>query len=86
MDRRRAEASRRSDRPRRGGARDGRGGGAAKRRLRRDKEVVPVGLGTFAAAVRPARRGFNPPTKPPPAIRAITTVRFKPGAELRAMA
>ena len=86
MDRRRAEASRRSDRPSRGGARDGRGGGAAKRGLRRAKEVALVGLGTFAAAVRPARRGFNPPTKPPPAIRAITTVRFKPGAELRAMA
>ena len=61
-------------------------GAAAKRGLRREKEVAPVGLGTFAAAVRPARRGFNPPTKPPMAIRAVTTVRFKPGAELRALA
>ena len=57
-----------------------------KQGLRRDKEVALVGWGTFAAAVRPARRGFNPPTKPPMAIRAIKTVRFKAGAELRAMA
>jgi DNA-binding protein HU-beta len=59
---------------------------AAQRGRRREQEVALVGLGTFAAAVRPARRGFNPPTKPPMAIRAITPVRFKPGAELRAMA
>jgi DNA-binding protein HU-beta len=59
---------------------------AVKRGLRRDKEVALVGFGPFAAAVRPARRGFNPHTKQPMAIRAIKTVRFKAGAELRALA
>lgn len=54
-----------------------------KRGLRRDKEVSLVGFGTFAVAVRPARNGFNPHTKQPMKIRAVKTVRFKPGAELR---
>ena len=59
---------------------------AVKRGLRRDKEVSLVGFGTFAAALRPARRGFNPHTKQPMKIRAMKTIRFKAGAELRAMA
>ena len=59
---------------------------AVKRGLRRDKEVALVGFGTFALAVRPARNGFNPHTKQPMKIRAIKTIRFKPGAELRALA
>lgn len=56
---------------------------AVKRGLRRDKEVSLVGFGTFALAVRPARNGFNPHTKQPMKIRAVKTVRFKPGADLR---
>lgn len=56
---------------------------AVKRGLRRDKEVAIVGFGTFAVAVRPARNGFNPHTKKPMKIRAIKTVRFKAGTELR---
>jgi DNA-binding protein HU-beta len=59
---------------------------ALKRGLRRDKEVSLVGFGTFALAVRPARNGFNPHTKQPMKIRAIKTIRFKPGAELRSLA
>src|SRR5262249_62283989 len=59
---------------------------AVKRGLRRDREVSLVGFGTFALAVRPARNGFNPHTKQPMKIRAIRTIRFKPGAELRALA
>jgi len=59
---------------------------AVKNGLRRDKEVALVGFGTFAVATRPARRGFNPHTKQPMRIRAIKTVRFKAGAELRAVA
>ncbi len=59
---------------------------AIKRGLRRDREVSLVGFGTFALAVRPARNGFNPHTKQPMKIRAIKTIRFKPGAELRAIA
>lgn len=56
---------------------------AVKRGLRRDKEVALVGFGTFAVAVRPARRGFNPHTKQPMTIAAMKTVRFKAGVELR---
>ena len=59
---------------------------AIKRGLRRDKEVALVGFGTFAMAVRPARNGYNPHTKQPMKIRAIKTIRFKPGAYLRSLA
>ena len=59
---------------------------AVKRGLRRDKEVSLVGFGTFALAIRPARNGYNPHTKQPMKIRAIRTIRFKPGAELRGIA
>jgi len=58
---------------------------AVKRGLRRDREVQIVGFGSFAAAVRPARRGFNPHTQQPMKIPAVKTVRFKPGSELRAL-
>lgn len=59
---------------------------AVKRGLKRDKEVSLVGFGTFATAVRPARRGFNPHTKQPMKIPALRTVRFKPGTDLRSIA
>ena len=59
---------------------------AVKRGLKRDKEVSLVGFGTFATAVRPARRGYNPHTKQPMKIPALRTVRFKAGTELRAIA
>lgn len=58
---------------------------AVKRGLKRDREVSLVGFGTFALTVRPARNGFNPHTKKPMKIRAMKTVRFKPGAELRSI-
>ncbi|WP_414663443.1 HU family DNA-binding protein [Horticoccus sp. 23ND18S-11] len=58
---------------------------AVKRGLRRDKEVALVGFGTFAMAVRPARNGYNPHTKQPMKIRAIRTIRFKPGVDLRSL-
>jgi DNA-binding protein HU-beta len=56
---------------------------AVKRGLKRDREVSLVGFGTFAIALRPARRGFNPHTKQPMKIRAMKTVRFKAGTDLR---
>ena len=59
---------------------------AVKRGLRRDKEVSLVGFGTFALAIRPARNGYNPNTKQPMKIRAMRTIRFKPGADLRSVA
>lgn len=58
---------------------------AVKRGLRRDREVSLVGFGAFTIAVRRARRGFNPHTKQPMTIRAMKTVRFKAGTELRAI-
>ena len=58
---------------------------AVKRGLRRDKEVSIVGFGTFSLAVRAARNGYNPHTKQPMKIRAMKTVRFKPGVELRGL-
>jgi DNA-binding protein HU-beta len=58
---------------------------AVKRGLRRDKEVALVGFGTFAVAVRPARRGFNPHTRQPMKIPAMKTVRFRAGTELRGL-
>lgn len=59
---------------------------AVRNGLRRDKEVALVGFGTFATALIPARQGFNPHTQRPMKIRAVKTVRFKPGADLRASA
>ncbi|MEO6246584.1 MAG: HU family DNA-binding protein [Opitutaceae bacterium] len=59
---------------------------AIKRGLRRDGEVAVVGFGAFALAVRPARNGFNPHTKRAMKIPAVKTIRFKPSAELRALA
>ena len=59
---------------------------AVKRGLRRDKEVSLVGFGTFAVAVRPARRGFNPHTQQPMKIRAVRTIRFRAGSDLRTLA
>jgi len=54
-----------------------------KQGLRRDREVSLVGFGTFALAVRPARRGFNPHTRTPMKIAAVKTIRFRAGAALR---
>lgn len=59
---------------------------AVKRGLRRDKEVSLVGFGTFSIATRPARNGYNPHTKERMKIRAMKTIRFKPGADLRSLA
>jgi DNA-binding protein HU-beta len=56
---------------------------AIRRGLRRDREVSLLGFGTFAVTTRPARNGFNPHTKQPMKIRAMKTVRFKAGAELK---
>ena len=58
---------------------------AIRRGLKKDREVALVGFGTFAVATRPARNGFNPHTKQPMKIRAMKTVRFKAGAELKGL-
>jgi DNA-binding protein HU-beta len=59
---------------------------AVRRGLKRDKEVALIGFGTFAVAVRPARRGYNPHTRRPMRIPAVKTIRFRPSAELRKLA
>ncbi len=56
-----------------------------KRGLRRDRKVQLVGFGSFVLALRPGRRGFNPHTRQPMRIPAVKTVRFKAGADLRAL-
>ncbi|MCX6945605.1 MAG: HU family DNA-binding protein [Opitutales bacterium] len=60
--------------------------GAVGRGLRRDREVQLVGFGAFAVATRAARRGYNPHTRRPMKIRAMKTIRFKAGLELKAEA
>lgn len=59
---------------------------AVSRGLKRDKEVQLVGFGAFVVTARAARRGFNPHTREPMKIRAMKTIRFRPGLDLRAMA
>jgi DNA-binding protein HU-beta len=58
---------------------------AIKRGLKRDSLVHLVGFGTFSVAQRSARNGFNPHTRKPMKIPAIKLVRFKAGANLRAL-
>ncbi len=54
--------------------------------LKHDQEVQLVGFGAFAIANRGARRGFNPHTQRPMKIRAMKTIRFKAGLDLKALA
>ncbi|QYM79367.1 HU family DNA-binding protein [Horticoccus luteus] len=58
--------------------------GAVASGIKQDKQVQIVGFGAFAVTRRAARRGFNPHTKKPMTIKAMKTVRFKPGTELKA--
>lgn len=53
--------------------------------LKRDHEVQLVGFGAFAVATRAARRGYNPHTQRPMKIRAMKTIRFKAGLDLKAV-
>ena len=46
--------------------------------------VQIIGFGTFAKVKRAARNGINPKTKEPIKIKASTSVKFKPGAKLKA--
>ena len=57
--------------------------GAVTAGIRRDKQVQIVGFGAFSITKRAARRGYNPHTKKPMTIKAMKTVRFKPGTELK---
>jgi DNA-binding protein HU-beta len=58
---------------------------AIRRGLKREKEVQVVGFGCFTQVQRPARPGFNPHTRQPMKIPAMKSIRFKAGADLRAL-
>ena len=53
------------------------------RGLRRDREVVLVGFGTFRVSRRRARKGVNPRTGKPIRIRASRHVSFHAGKDLK---
>lgn len=57
---------------------------AIKTGVKNDKSVQLIGFGTFSVAKRAAREGVNPRTKEKIQIQASTTVKFKPGAGLKA--
>ncbi len=57
---------------------------AIKAGIKKDKAVTLIGFGTFSIAKRNARTGINPKTKEKIKIKASKTVKFKPGADLKA--
>jgi nucleoid DNA-binding protein len=57
---------------------------AIKEGVKKHKSVQLIGFGTFSVAKRAARDGVNPRTKEKIRIGASTTVKFKPGAGLKA--
>lgn len=57
---------------------------AIKKGVKKDKSVQLIGFGTFSVAKRAAREGINPRTKEKIKIKASKTVKFKPGAGLKA--
>lgn len=59
---------------------------AIKRGVKKDKTVQLIGFGTFASVKRAARNGVNPRTGEKLKIKASKTVKFKPGAGLKAVA
>ena len=58
--------------------------GAIGRGLKRDKEVLLVGFGTFRVNRRRPRKGVNPRTGKPIRIKASKRVSFRPGKDLKA--
>ena len=54
--------------------------------VKKDKNVQLIGFGTFSVAKRAAREGRNPRTGEKLKIKASKTVKFKPGATLKAQA
>lgn len=58
---------------------------AIKSGVQGDGSVQLVGFGTFSVSTRAARKGVNPKTKETINIPESTTVKFKPGAALKAL-
>ena len=48
------------------------------------ESVQIIGFGTFSVVKRGARTGINPQTREKIKIKASTSVKFKPGAKLKA--
>ncbi len=55
-----------------------------KKGIKKDKNVQLIGFGTFSVTKRAARSGINPQTKEKIRIKASKSVKFKPGAGLKA--
>ncbi len=55
-----------------------------KKGVKKDKSVQIIGFGTYSIAKRAARLGVNPKTGEKIKIAASKTVKFKPGAALKA--
>ena len=58
---------------------------AIKKGVKKDKAVQLIGFGTFSVTKRAARMGVNPKSGEKIKIAASKTVKFKPGAALRAV-
>ncbi|MBC2593361.1 HU family DNA-binding protein [Ruficoccus amylovorans] len=58
---------------------------AIKKGVKKDKAVQLIGFGTFSVTKRAARTGVNPKTGEKIKIAASKTVKFKPGAGLKAV-
>ncbi len=54
-----------------------------KKTVKKDERFVFPGFGTFNKKKRAARKGRNPQTGETMQIKALTTVTFKPGQELK---
>ena len=57
---------------------------AIKKGVKKDKNVQLIGFGTFSVTKRAARAGINPQTGEKIKIKASKSVKFKPGAKLKA--
>lgn len=55
-----------------------------KKGVKKDKAVQLIGFGTFSVTKRAARTGVNPQTGEKIKIKASKSVKFKPGAALKA--
>ena len=58
---------------------------AIKAGVKKNKKLQLIGFGTFSVAERKARMGINPRTKAKIKIKASKVVKFKPGADFRAL-
>jgi len=57
-----------------------------KKGVKKDKAVALIGFGTFSVQKRAARMGVNPKTGEQMKIKASKSVKFKAGAQLKAVA